>query len=316
MAALGGVMQDLNDLRFFVEVVEQGGFSAAARKFGMPRSRLSRRIGLLEEGLGVRLIQRSTRQFAVTEIGQEFYRHCLAMVVEAEAAHEAIERARAEPQGIVRISCPTALVYFQIGKMISRFMARHPRVEIHLESTNRRVDVIREGFDLAIRVRFPPLENSDLLIRKFADSGQRLVASPELVEKCLARPMVPADLSVMPSLAWGPSQSDFEWCLDGPEEATALIPHKPRFITDDMMALRQAALDGIGVCQFPTMIVRDDLKAGKLVDILPEWAPRAGIIHAAFPSRRGLLPSVRALMDFLVVEYAVLTADEDLRSDC
>ncbi len=297
-------MQDLNDLRFFAEVVERNGFAAAARKLGMPRSRLSRRIGLLESRLGVRLIQRSTRRFAVTEIGREYYRHCVAMLVEADAAQEVIDRTRSEPQGVVRVSCPSSVIYFQIGEMIARFMRKHQKVAVHLESTNRRVDVIREGFDLAIRVRFPPLDDSDLVIRKLAESPQRLVASPALLEGCLSRPLLPADLAAMPSLAWGPAHNDHEWCLDGPGGATAAIPHEPRLVTEDMVALRLAALDGIGVCQFPTMVVQKDLKAGRLVDILPEWAPRSGIIHAAFPSRRGLLPSVRALLDFLANDYA------------
>lgn len=299
-------MQDLNDLRLFVDVVEQNGFAAAARKLGLPRSRLSRRIGLLEESLGVRLIQRSTRQFMVTEIGREFYRHCLAMVVEAEAAREAIERMRAEPQGLVRVSCPASLIYFQIGDMIARFMAKHPKVTVHLDSTNRRVDVIREGFDIAIRVRFPPLDDSDLVIRKLATSKQRLVASPALVAGCFSRPLVPADLSALPSLAWDSDQASHEWCLDGPGGATAIIPHKPRLVTEDMVALRQAALSGIGVGQLPLMVIPQDLKASRLVDILPQWAPRAGILHAAFPSRRGLLPSVRSLLDFLAAEYVAL----------
>lgn len=302
-------MQDLNDFRLFVDVVEQKGFSAAARKLGMPRSRLSRRIGLLEESLGVRLIQRSTRQFAVTDVGHEFYRHCLAMVVEAEAATEAVQRMHGEPRGLVRVSCPASMIYFQVGAMIARFMAACPHVEIMLDSTNRRVDVISEGFDLAIRVRFPPLDDSDLVIRKLADSTQRLVASPVLV-KDLSHPLVPADLTTLPSLAWGPANSEHEWCLDGPDGATAKIPHRPRLLTEDMVALREAALAGIGVCQFPTLVVHDDLKAGRLVDILPGWAPRTGIIHAAFPSRRGLLPSVRALMDFLAAEYAELSRIE------
>src|SRR5271154_5471484 len=175
-------MQDLNDLRFFAGVVEQNGFAAAARKLGMPRSRLSRRIGLLEERLGVRLIQRSTRRFAVTEIGREYYHHCVAMMVEAEAAQETIDRVRSEPQGVVRVSCPSSLIYFEVGEMIARFMAECPKVAVLLESTNRRVDVIREGFDLAIRVRFPPLDDSDLLIRKLADSPQCLAATRSVLK--------------------------------------------------------------------------------------------------------------------------------------
>ena len=298
-------MQDLNDLRFFAEVVEQSGFAAAARKLGMPRSRLSRRLGFLEERLGVRLIQRSTRRFAVTEIGREYYRHCVAMMVEAEAAQDTIDRIQSEPQGVVRVSCPSSLIYFEVGEMITRFMVECPKVQVLLESTNRRVDVIREGFDLAIRVRFPPLDDTDLVIRKLADSPQRLAASPSVL-KDSAGPLVPADLAALQSLALNPAEVEYEWRLDGPDGATATIRHKPRFVTEDMVALRLAALRGVGVCQFPTFVVQDDIKAGRLIDLLPGWAPRAGIIHAAFPSRRGLLPSVRTLLDFLAKEYAAL----------
>jgi len=271
----------------------------------MPRSRLSRRIGLLEERLGVRLIQRSTRRFAVTDIGREYYRHCVAMTVEADAAQEAIDRMKSEPQGVVRMSCPSSVIYFQLGEIIASFVADHPKVEVQLESTNRRVDVISEGFDLSIRVRFPPLEDSDLVIRKLAESRQRLVASPALL-KGNSRALVPADLSTLPSLAWEPASLEHEWRLEDAQGATSVIRHRPRFITEDMVALRLATLQGVGVCQLPTFVVQEDLRAGKLIDVLPGWAPRSGIIHAAFPSRRGLLPSVRALLDRLASEYAAL----------
>lgn len=298
-------MQDLNDLYFFVQVVEHQGFAAAARILGMPRSRLSRRLALLEERLGVRLIQRSTRRFAVTEIGREYYRHCLAMLVEAEAAQEAIDRIRAAPQGVVRVACPSAILYFQVGAMIARFLADCPKVEIQLESTNRRVDVIREGFDIAIRVRFPPLDESELVMKVLAESRQRLVAAPELLRSC-GRSLAPADVGELPSLSWGGPHQHHEWLLVGPGGAEASIRHRPRFVTEDMVALRHAALEGVGVAQMPTMVVNDDIKAGRLVDVLPDWVPRAGIIHAVFPSRRGLLPSVRSLLDFLAADYARL----------
>src|ERR1700731_858859 len=171
-------MRDLNDLFFFVQAVEHGGFAPAARNLGMPKSPPSPRVAMLEERLGVPLIQRSTRRFAVTEIGKEYYRHCVAMLVEAEAAQDSIDRIRSEPQGVVRVSCPSSLIYFEVGEMITRFMIEYPKVEVLLESTNRRVDVIREGYDLAVRVRFPPLDDTDLVIRKLADSPQRLAASP------------------------------------------------------------------------------------------------------------------------------------------
>lgn len=295
--------EDLNDIFYFAQVVEHGGFAAAGRAIGLPRSNLSRRIGLLEERLGVRLIQRSTRRFAVTEIGQEYYRHCVAVLVQAEAAREVIERTRSQPQGIVRVSCPVALLGFQVGEMIARFMVRNPLVRIHLEGTNRRVDVIQEGFDIAIRVRFPPLEQSDLIMKVLANSPQRLVAAPALLRKS-KKLLLPADLGVLPSLDWGSPQNDHIWSIEKSDGATALIHHEPRLVTEDMALLRRSALLGIGIAQLPTRMVEDDLTSGRLIDVLPGWAPKSGVIHAAFPSRRGLLPAVRGLLDFLATEFA------------
>lgn len=302
-------MQDLNDLYYFAQVVDHGGFAPAGRALGLPKSKLSRRIAALEDRLGVRLIQRSTRRFVVTDVGQAFYRHCVAMRVEAEAAQEMIERTRAEPQGLVRLACPVALLNYQVGDMLARYLEQCPRVQIQLESTNRRVDVIREGFDLALRVRFPPLEDSDLVLRVLGESTQRLVAHPRLLEK-LPRPLGPSDLSRLPSLDGSSPDHAHAWCLDGPDGATAKVRHEPRYVTDDMVALRIAALRGIGVAQLPTMMVRNDVLKGALVDVLPNWAPRSGIVHAVFPSRRGLLPSVRSLIDFLAAEFEAIGAAE------
>lgn len=293
-------MDDLNDLYYFAQVVEHGGFAPAGRALNMPKSKLSRRIALLEERLGVRLLQRSPRHFSVTEIGQEYQRHCLAMLVEAQAAREAIERTRSEPQGLVRMSCPTTLLQYRVGDLVSRFMVEYPKVQVHLEATNRRVDVLGEGLDLALRVRFPPLESSDLVMRVLADSPQRLVASPEFLRGC-ELPLRPADLSGLPSLDWGPPR-EHRWCLEGPDGATAEVRHQPRLISDDMSTLRQAALRGVGVVQLPCMVVEQDLQAGRLLDIMPQWAPRCGVVHALFPSRRGLLPSVRSLIDYLAAQ--------------
>jgi DNA-binding transcriptional LysR family regulator len=290
-------VDDLNDLYYFAQVVEHGGFAAAGRALHTPKSKLSRRIALLEERLGVRLLQRSTRHFSVTEIGQEYHRHCLAMLIEAQAAREAIERTRSEPQGIVRMSCPTTLLQYRIGDLISRFMVLNPKVQVHLDATNRHVDVLGEGLDLALRVRFPPLENSDLVMRVLADSPQRLVASPELL-KGRTLPLLPADLSGLPSLDWR-QQGDHLWQLEGPNGAMAEVRHQPRLISDDMTTLLQAALRGVGLVQLPCMVVEQELAQGRLLDIMPQWVPRCGVVHALFPSRRGLLPSVRGLIDFL-----------------
>lgn len=298
-------MQDLNDLYLFAQVVEHGGFAAAGRAVGIPKSKLSRRVGELETRLGVRLIQRSTRSFAVTEIGQEYYRHCVAMLIEAEAAQDAIDRSRSQPQGNVRVSCPPALVFLQVGDMISRFMAANPRVTVYLESTSRRVDLISDGIDVAIRVRFPPIEETDHVMRVLGDSDQRLVASPG----CLAQldgPMVPTSLSALPSAGFGPTHREHVWQLEGPDGTTARVPFAPRLVTDDIAQLRSAALQGVGVVQLPTLVIEKDIADGALVDILPAWKPKAGVVHAVFPSRRGLLPSVRGLIDHLADEFTLI----------
>ena len=301
-------MRDLNDLYYYVQAVEHGGFAPAGRALGMPKSKLSRRIALLEERLGVRLIQRSTRSFAVTEIGRTYYTHCKAMLVEADAAEEAIALTHAEPCGTVRMTCPVALLDARVGDMVSAFMVAYPRVQIHLEETNRRVDVVGEGIDVAIRVRPPPIEDSDLVMRVLSDRGQCLVASPGLLQKT-GTPQNLGDLSNLPSLALGLPMNDHVWTLIGPDGAQAVIHHQPRFITQGMFALRTAAIAGVGIVQLPRMMVRQHFQRGELTHVLPGWAPRREIIHAVFASRRGLLPSVRMLVDLLVEQFAALKED-------
>jgi len=291
-------MQDLNDFFYFVKTVEHGSFSAAGRALGIPKSKLSRRIANLEEKLGARLIFRSTRQFKVTEIGHTFLIHCKAMMVEAEAAQEAIEFAHAEPCGTIRMTCPIALLHVHIGRVLADFMSQYPKVIIHLEATNRRVDPVGEGVDLALRVRPGPLENSDLVLKVLSERGLQLVASPTLIKQ-YKMPNDPQDLPDLPSLGLGAPQDHYQWKLSGENDDTLTIPHQPRYVTTDMIALREAALKGIGVVQLPSLLVTEHIQKGDLIKLLPKWQLRRDIIHIVYPSRRGLLPSVRALVEFL-----------------
>ena len=296
-------MQDLNDLFYFVQVVDHGGFAPAARAIGVPKSKLSRRVAQLEQRLGVGLIHRSTRNLAVTELGQAYYEHCAAMLIEAEAAQETIDRSIAQPQGLIRMSCPPGMLCFVVAEQLSTFMAKYPAVRVELEASGRRVDLVREGFDLAIRVRFPPLEDSELNVRVLSQSPQRLMAAPCLFEK-YSRPVVPGDLNGLPSLDWVRPSPSHTWCLDGPDGASTQIDHRPRLVTDDLITLRRAALAGLGVVQLPLLVGGRDVTDGTLIDVLPGWTPRGGVVQAVFPSRRGLLPGVRALIDFLAERFA------------
>lgn len=297
------MVEDLNTLYYFTQVVEHHGFAAAGRALDMPKSKLSRRIAELEERLGVRLLHRTSRHCSLTEIGQAYYQRCLAMRVEAESAAELIERNRSEPQGLVRVSCPTALLNSWVGPMLTRYMLKYPLVELFIESTNRRVDLIHEGFDIALRVRFPPLENTDMVMKVLGNSTQSVVGSPVYLSR-LSTPASPADLSGLPSLHWGAAQREYQWELFGADGSTAMIRHAPRMVTDDLLALRHAAVAGIGIVHLPSVVVRDEIAAGQLVELVPGWAPKSGVIHAIFPSRRGLLPSVRTLIDFLGEEFS------------
>jgi DNA-binding transcriptional LysR family regulator len=301
-------MHDLNDLYYFVQVVDHRGFAPAGRALGEPKSKLSRRIAVLEDRLGVRLIQRSTRHFVTTEIGQNYYAHCKAMLVEAEAAQSAVEQTRSEPSGIVRFTCPVALLHARVSVMLAGFMAHYPQVVVLLEATNRRVDLIAEGIDVAIRVRPQPIEDSDLMMKVLAQSGHALVASPNLAERAGAI-RVPADLDGLPSLDLGPPRQDHVWKLEGPDGAQAIVHHRPRLVSDDMMALRNAAIAGVGVVHLPLLVVFDEIRSGQLVHLLPSWAPRRYVVHAVYPSKRGLLPSVRALLDYLGTCFSGLHED-------
>ncbi|HAT1576844.1 TPA: LysR family transcriptional regulator [Raoultella ornithinolytica] len=301
-------MLDLNDLAWFVQVVDHEGFAAAGRALNQPKSKLSRRIAQLEERLGVRLIHRTTRQFVVTEVGQTFYQHCKAMLIEAEAAQQAVETLRSEPRGSVKLTCPVTLLHAHVGPMLARFMLRYPGVNVQLEATNRRVDVVGEGIDVAIRVRPRPFDDSDLVMRVLADRGQRLVASPACIAR-MGRPQAPSQLSTWPGLSLDAGMHQHKWQLSGPEGARAEVYFTPRMVTTDMLALREAAIAGVGVVQLPLLMVRDQLAAGTLEVVLDAWQPQREVIHAVFASRRGLLPSVRALVDFLSEEYQRMEED-------
>lgn len=294
-------MRDLNDFYYFVQIVDFGGFSSAARRIGVQKSLLSRRLALLETRLNTRLLHRTSRHFSVTEAGRRFYEHCKTMLAQAEAAEQSVAQLQTEPCGLIRMSCPVALLNFQFGAILARFVLRYPAVTLQLESTNRRVDVLEEGMDLAVRVRFPPIEQSDLIMRVLDTSTQCLVAAPELLKTPLTSP---ADLTTLPSLDFHTNPAEHSWVLENEQGQTATVFHEPRLATDDMAVLREAALLGVGVVQLPTIMVWKDVEAGRLVQLLPQWTPRAGIVHAVFPSRKGLMPAVRTLLDFMAEECA------------
>jgi DNA-binding transcriptional LysR family regulator len=289
--------QDLNDLYFFTQVVDKGGYAPAGRALGIPKSRLSRRIAALEERLGVRLLQRTSRNFAVTEIGQVYLHHCLAMLSEAQAAQEAIDHLHAEPRGQIRFSCPVLAAQTLMSSLLVEFMRLYPMVSVLMEVTNRRVDVVEEGFDLAIRVR-NVMEDSTLVMRSFGLQQVSLLGSPELLER-LGPPDQPEDLARFPSLSVIFRDNRYVWQMNGPDDKTCRIEHTPRLLADDFFVVREAAIAGLGLAAIPNFLCHDALSTGTLVHVLPRWTFPVSTLHAVFPSRRGLVPAVRCFIDFL-----------------
>jgi DNA-binding transcriptional LysR family regulator len=291
-------MQPLDDFYYFAKVLEHGGYAKAARVLGIPKSRLSRHVAALETRLGVRLVNRSTRKFVVTDVGQEVRQHALAMLAEADAAIEAVEFARAEPRGLIKASCPVALAQTVMAQFLPAFLARYPKIRLVLHATNRRVDVLNEGFDVALRVRTTPTGEDGLVMRSFGESRNLLVASVTYLEQS-GRPARPEELAQHSTLSFAPETDRQTWDLRDSKGVAAPIEHSPRFICHDFPLLRAAVLAGLGVALLPESVVRADLESGRLEQVLPAWTLPLGVFHVVFPTRRGLLPSVRAFIDFL-----------------
>jgi len=290
-------VEDLNDWFIFSQVVDHNGFTGAARALGVARSSICRRVGQLEERLGVRLVQRSTRHFAVTDLGLELHGHCLKMVAEANAAHERVACARAKPSGIIRLSCPPVVAQLLVSPLIPEFTEKNPEVRIAIEATDRRID-IDGNFDLFIRVRQIPSEDSGMIMRSLGIVQQVLIASRGFLERH-GRPATPTEAARLPTIGYGSLQGPHLWKLVDPEEREIQIRHEPKLITDDMVLVRQAAVQGVGIAQLPLSVCLNELRQGLLEVLLPEFPAPLFEVQVLFPSRRGMLPAVRSFIDFL-----------------
>ena len=291
------MVQDFNDLRFFAAVVTHGGFSAAARALGLPKSRISRRISLLEEQLGVRLLERNTRKVSLTEVGDEVYQHARAAMIEAEAVEEVALRRRAEPRGLVRLSVPLGLQQAIAGPLPA-FLARYPLLKVQCVIANRRVDLVEDGFDIAVRVRERLDTDPMLQMRRIGISRRILVASPAIAA-LLPPDATPDHLSHIPLLDHQEGRAGpTTWSLTGPDNASHSIIVDPRFATGSFDLLLACARAGVGATLVPEPSCLDDLEAGTLVRVLPAWSGIDGIVHLVFTSRRGMLPGVRAVIEF------------------
>ncbi|MFZ5532290.1 MAG: LysR family transcriptional regulator [Pseudomonadota bacterium] len=289
-------MRDLNDMALFALLVEAGSFTAAAGRAGLPKSTVSRRLARLEERLGVRLIERSTRRLRVTEAGEVYRAHCQRILEEADRAEQTVQDLIDAPRGPLRLTASVAVGQCLLAPLLGPFLARYPDVDVHLELTNRRVDLLAEAFDLALRIG--PLEDTRLVARNLSDTRLRLCASPAYLDRA-GVPETPADLARHTTLAMRDAALRADrWTLVGPD-GVARLSLRPRVAVNDFLVLHQLALAGQGIACLPDFVGREDLAAGRLMAVLPAWTGVDKPLSALYPSARGVTPKLRVLLEYL-----------------
>ena len=244
-------MQDLNDLYYFAKVVEAGGFAAAGRLLGIPKSRLSRRIAELEERLGARLLQRTTRQLKLTAVGERYLRHCQAMLLEAEMADEAVASMSSEPRGRLRVSCPVGLAHERLPTVIARFLEKYPQVQLEVMLVNRRVDLVTEGVDVALRVRELGDEDPLLVTRRLRQAQMVMVAAPDFLHGREINH--PDDLKNLPTLGALEADRMVHIRLLDLQGKSIELSLEARLGIDDFIVRKACTLAGQGFTLLPMM---------------------------------------------------------------
>lgn len=295
------MIDDLNDLQYFALVVRSKGFSAAARASGIEKTRLSRRIAALEARLGLRLLNRTTRQIALTEAGARFYTQCLAVVEGAQSAYDSIADLCREPAGMVRLSCPQVMAQTYLAPILPGYLALHPKVRLELNTVDREVNVIEEGFDLVLRARPQIEETAGLVARRLGLARRVLVTSPAFLAH-YGKPQSPDDLKSLDTLCRLGDVHDGKgrWLLRN-GESDHLTTHTPRLLSDDLRMQLESAIHGLGIALLPEPIVSAAIQRKQLDLVLRGWAGAEHVIHMLYPKPKGMLPSVRSLIDYLSI---------------
>lgn len=289
-------MESLSDIAVFVQVVRSGSFTAAAEKLGMSKSVVSKYVTRLEDRLGARLLNRTTRRLSLTEGGRDFYQRSHKALDEIEQAEAELSRLQEEPRGELRLCSPMSFGILHIAPLLPAFQARYPELDVDMVLDDRKTDLVDEGFDLAVRIG--ELPDSSLVARRLGPCRHVMCASPEY----LARngvPQSPEELSSHPVLTYRYQDSPAQWHLLGLDGTHHQVPIDSRLQMNNSLGLREALLKGAGVTLTPTFVVGGDIRAGRLRAVLPEYKTLEVSIYAVYPQRKHLSPKVRAFVDFL-----------------
>ncbi|MDF3069579.1 MAG: transcriptional regulator, LysR family [Polyangiaceae bacterium] len=288
---------DLNQMRVFVEVVRQGGFTAAASALAMPKSTVSKRITELEDRLGTRLLQRTTRRVKLTPAGTDYFERSRQIIDDALAADRSLAERGTELRGTVRLTAPW-LIADIVAPVTQRFAAAHPKVALELRLDDERLDLVGRGFDLAIRAG--ALSDSSLIARRLCEVRHHICASREYLD---GRPAItkPADLAAHECVGFKSAKAI--WKLER-KGKRASVSTTARYTVSSVRLVRGAAIAGLGVANLPDFVVDADVAAGRLVQVLPDWVVDRGALQLVYPAARNLSPVVRALADMLAATFA------------
>jgi DNA-binding transcriptional LysR family regulator len=290
---------DLPSLHAFVKVVQTGSFTRAADALHTQKAHLSRVVSQLERELGVRLLERTTRAHSLTEVGREFFERAVGILASVEDAQRVVQKAQGEPRGTLKLTCGVEFGMIAVSGWIDRYLQRYPQVRAEADFTGRLVDIVHEGFDLAIRVG--PLADSTLAARKLGDLTYGLFASPDYVAR-RGVPEHPSDLTTHDVLAFAGGSHRATWTLSkGGHEERPLL--QPRLKANNVFAVRDAAIAGLGIAQLPQIVAAAPVSGRQLNAVLPGWSPPTVPVHAVFASARYLTPKVRGFIDLAVEAF-------------
>lgn len=291
------MLDSVTDLRIFAQVARLGGFSAAGRALDLTPGFISKRVARLEERAGVRLLHRTTRQISLTDEGRDLLHRCEQILAEVDEAEAALGQGHAEPRGTLRVTAPASIGRVTLARAVADYLGRYPQARVFLHVSDAVVDLVEEGFDVAVRVG--ELRESSLIARRLAALERVVVAAPAYLE-AHGTPATPADLAQHECLTM---QGQDRWEFEGPH-GQETVKVSGRFVSTNGDAMRDAAVAGLGLAEKSTWNVRAELERGALVPVLPEYRLRSrAAIHALYPSRRQLSAKVRAFVDVLAEHF-------------
>jgi DNA-binding transcriptional LysR family regulator len=282
---------DLGEILVFTRVVQGGSFTAASSSLGMPKSTVSRKLSELEERVGARLLQRTTRKLSLTDVGRIYYEHCVRIVAELEEAQLAVTQLQSTPKGLLRLTAPAT--FSPLAPILAEYLRLYPDVQVDLVCTDRNVNLVEEGFDLALRFGYTP--DSSVISRKLGVVRRYLFAAPELIHR-LGAPKEPAELERLPCLVFAPVGST--WTLASGSKELDVTVH-PRLAINDYDLLRSVACGGIGIALLPEYQCLEDVTSARLRRVLDGWGAPGIPIFALYPSTRHLSPKVVTLLELL-----------------